>query len=118
MSTLKNKVNLIGRLGNTPEEQVFDSGMKKTRISIATNENYKDKSGQWVENTQWHNVVAWGKQCERVIKSLEKGMEIVIEGRLVNSSYETKTGEKRFSTDIHLNEFIILTPKKSTTQNA
>ncbi|HRP52251.1 MAG TPA: single-stranded DNA-binding protein [Fluviicola sp.] len=114
MSTLKNKVNLIGRLGANPVVQEFESGVKKVRLSLATNENYKDKSGAWVENTQWHNVVAWGKQCERIVKVLEKGSEVVIEGRLVNRSYETKEGEKKFSTEIELNEFMLLNPKKET----
>jgi single-strand DNA-binding protein len=60
MNTLKNKVNLIGRLGAKPTVQQFDSGAKMMRISLATNERYKDKKGEWVDNTQWHNVVAWG----------------------------------------------------------
>lgn len=112
MSTLKNKVNLIGRLGAKPEAQTFESGTKKVRLSIATNESFKDKSGNWTENTQWHNVVAWGKVCDRIEKVLDKGSEVVIEGRLVNRSYETKAGEKRFTTEIEMNDFMVLTPTK------
>jgi single-strand DNA-binding protein len=112
MSTLKNKVNLIGRLGAKPEIQQFDSGVKKTRLSIATNENYKDKKGEWVENTQWHTVVAWGKLCDRIEKVLDKGSEVVLEGKLVNRSYESKSGEKRFATEIEMSEFVVLTLKK------
>ncbi|MCC6702420.1 MAG: single-stranded DNA-binding protein [Fluviicola sp.] len=112
MNTLKNKVNLIGRLGAKPTVQQFDSGAKMMRISLATNERYKDKKGEWVDNTQWHNVVAWGNLCDRISKILDKGSEVVIEGRLVNKSYESKGGEKRFSTEIELNDFMVLNAKK------
>lgn len=112
MSTLKNKVSLIGRIGAKPEEQVFQSGVKKTRISLATNESYKDKKGEWVENTQWHNIIAWGNQVDRVIRSLDKGTEVIVEGRLVNRSYEdSKSGERRFITEIELNDFLIVNKK-------
>jgi single-strand DNA-binding protein len=107
MSTLKNKVSLIGRLGAKPVMQSFDSGAKMIRLSVATNERYKDKKGEWQDNTQWHTVVAWGKQSELIERLLDKGSEVVIEGRLVNRSYESK-GEKRFSTEIELNEFMLL----------
>lgn len=112
MNTLKNKVNLIGRLGAKPVTQTFDSGAKKMRLSVATNERFKDKKGEWVENTQWHTVIAWGKLCDRIEKVLDKGSEVVIEGRIVNRSYETKEGEKRFSTEIELNEFVLLNGRK------
>jgi single-strand DNA-binding protein len=112
MSTLKNKVNLIGRLGAKPVTQSFDSGAKKIRLSLATNERFKNKKGEWEDNTQWHTVIVWGKMCERVERVLDKGSEVVIEGRIVNRSYETKEGEKRFSTEIELNEFVLLNGKK------
>jgi single-strand DNA-binding protein len=112
MSTLKNKVNLIGRLGAKPEAQTFESGAKKVRLSVATNESYKDKSGSWTDNTQWHTVVAWGKICDRIERVLDKGSEIVVEGRLVNRSFETKEGVKRFTTEIELSDFFLLNPKK------
>jgi single-strand DNA-binding protein len=112
MNTLKNKVNLIGRLGAKPVMQAFESGAKKMRLSVATNERYKNKKGEWEDNTQWHTVIAWGKLCDRIEKVLNKGSEVVIEGRIVNRSYETKEGEKRFSTEIELNEFVVLNSKK------
>ena len=112
MNTLKNKVNLIGRLGAKPVAQTFDSGAKKVRLSIATNERFKNKKGEWEDNTQWHTVIAWGKLCDRIEKVLDKGSEVVIEGRIVNRSYETKEGEKRFQTEIELNEFVLLNGKK------
>lgn len=113
MNTLKNKVNLIGRIGAKPEEKVFESGARRTTINLATNESYRNKAGEWVENTQWHTVVAWGKNVERVVKLLDKGAEVVIEGRLVNRSYEDKNGTKRTVTEIELNEFVLVN-KKST----
>lgn len=115
MNTLRNKVNLIGRIGKTPEIQ--NVGTSKdyalTRFSIATNENYKDKNGQWHENTQWHNLIAWGKTGERISKLISKGQEVMIEGKLVNKSYE-KDGEKRFSTDIEVTDFLLLSSKNKS----
>lgn len=110
MNTLRNKVSLIGRLGAQPEVVTFDSGRTLARFSIATNESYKGRDGEWKENTQWHSITAWGNVAERVSKILNKGQEVVVEGRLVNDSYESKDGEKRFSTKIEINEFLILSP--------
>jgi len=114
MNTLRNKVSLIGRLGQQPEVMKFDSGSMKTSILIATNEPYKDKNGEWMDNTQWHNAYAWGATGERMSKKLDKGSEVVIEGRLVNRSYETKAGEKRYITEIEVNGFLLLSPKTAT----
>lgn len=116
MSNLRNRVSLIGRLGSKPELKTLNGGFTFTRVSLATNDSYKDKNGEWKDNTQWHNVIAWGKSAERLAKNTDKGMEIAIEGRLVNNNYETKSGEKRFSTEIELAEFLIFAPKieKST----
>lgn len=111
MNTLRNKVSLIGRLGGTPECKQFDSGIQVARLNIATNESYRDKNGEWVEKTQWHNVVAWGKQVDRIKKVLTKGVEVIVEGRLVNRTWETANGEKRYATEIEMNEFLILSPK-------
>lgn len=111
MNTLRNKVSLIGRLGTQPEFVQFDSGTKRVRLSIATNESYKDKNGEWIENTQWHYAYAWGVLAELIGKKLEKGTEVMVQGRLVNRSFETKTGEKRYITEIEVNEFLILNPK-------
>ena len=111
MNTLRNKVSLIGRLGGQPEITTFDTGRTLARFTLATNESYKDKSGNWQENTQWHNVNAWGKTAERVKKALNKGQEIILEGKLVHQSYESKTGEKRYGTVIEATEFLLLTGK-------
>lgn len=113
MNALKNKVSLIGRLGAQPELVTFESGKTLARFSIATNEGYKDKSGNWQDQTQWHNITAWGQTATTVSKVLKKGQEVIVQGRLVNKSYETKSGEKRFSTEIEINEFLTLGPKNN-----
>ena len=112
MNALRNKVSLIGRLGAQPELVTFESGRTLARFSIATNESYKDKSGAWQDQTQWHNIIAWGKTANLVGKILSKGQEVIVQGRLVNKSYETKSGEKRYSTEIEMNEFLALGTKK------
>ncbi len=112
MNTLKNKVILIGRLGAKPEETIFATGNKKTRFNLAVNESFKDKAGEWQNKTEWHAITAWGKTAERVVKMLDKGIEVMIEGRLVNNSFETKDGQKRNTTEIILNEFVLFSTKK------
>lgn len=111
MNALRNKVNLIGRLGADPELVTFETGKILTRFTLATKEDFKDKSGEWQNNTQWHNINVWGKTAERVKKALSKGNEIILEGRLVNQSYETKTGEKRYSTIVEASDFLLLSQK-------
>jgi single-strand DNA-binding protein len=111
MNALKNNVKLIGRLGVEPELVKFETGRTLSRFTLATNENYRDKKGEWHELTQWHTINAWGKLGDLVQKLLKKGQEIIVEGRLVNQSYETKNGEKRFTTVIEASEFLVLTPK-------
>ena len=81
MNALKNKVSLIGRLGVQPEVVNLDSGKKLARFTLATNENYKNKNGEWQSITQWHTINAWGKLAELVQKLLTKGQEIVVEGK-------------------------------------
>jgi single-strand DNA-binding protein len=111
MNTLRNTVNLIGRLGKNPELKEFTNS-KLATFSIATSDNYKNKEGEWVDNTTWHNVKAWGKTAELCSNLMKKGVEVAIEGKLVNNTYETKEGEKRYTTEIEMREFIILTKEK------
>lgn len=110
MTTLKNSVHLIGRLGNEPEVRTFDSGKKMANFSLATNETYMNNKGEKVTDTQWHNIVVWGKQAETVEKLLKKGHEVAIQGKLVNRSYEAN-GAKRYITEINMNEFLLITKK-------
>ena len=95
MNTLRNKVQLIGNLGNDPEIITLESGKKLVKFSIATNESYKNAMGEKVTDTQWHNVIAWNKTAEIIEKYVTKGNEIAIEGKLTSRSYENKEGEKK-----------------------
>ena len=108
MSTLRNKVQLIGNVGNEPEITNLESGKKVAKFSIATNESYKDSKGEKVTNTQWHNIVAWGKIAEIVEKYVGKGKEVALEGKLMARSYETKEGEKRYVTEVVVDEILLL----------
>ncbi len=108
MSTLKNKVQLIGHVGNDPEIKSFDGGKKLAKLSIATNESYKNDKGKKVEETQWHNLVAWGKTADIIEKYVVKGKEIAIEGKLTHKSYEDKNGEKRYVTEVVIDELLML----------
>ena len=108
MSTLRNKVQLIGNVGNDPEIKSFDGGKKLAKLTIATNESYKNEKGEKVEDTQWHNVIAWGKTADIIEKYVTKGKEIAIEGKLTHRSYEDKNGEKRYVTEIIIHELLLL----------
>ncbi|GAC1439781.1 MAG: single-stranded DNA-binding protein [Sediminibacterium sp.] len=111
MNAIRNKVQLIGHLGQAPDVKAFEGGKKVANISIATNENYRDANGEKVTETQWHNVVAWGKLAEIAEKYLVKGIEVAIEGKLVNRNYIDKRGTKHYVTEIQANELLILTKK-------
>ncbi|WP_019670461.1 single-stranded DNA-binding protein [Eudoraea adriatica] len=108
MNALRNKVQLIGNLGQDPEIVNLDNGGKLAKFSVATNEIYKNGKGEKVTDTQWHNVVAWGKTAEIVENYLAKGNEVAVEGKLVHRSYENKEGEKRYITEIKCNELVML----------
>ena len=108
MNTLRNKVQLIGNLGNTPEIIMLDSGKKLAKFSIATNESYKNAQGEKVTETQWHNLIAWNKTAEIIEKYLEKGKEIAIEGKLTSRSYDDKDGNKKYITEVVVNELLML----------
>lgn len=108
MNSLRNKVQLIGNLGNDPEIVLLENGSKLAKFSLATNETYKNAEGEKVTDTQWHNIVVWGKTADIVESYLIKGKEVAIEGKLVNRSYETKEGEKRYITEVKCHELLML----------
>ena len=108
MSTLRNKVQLIGNLGNNPEIIALESGKKIAKFSIATNENYKNAKGEKMVDTQWHNIIAWNKTAEIIEKYVTKGSEIALEGKLTTRSYEDSKGQKRYITEITCNEILLL----------
>ena len=111
MNNLRNRVQLIGRLGRDPEIIKLESGKQLGKFSLATSEYYTDKEGKRIEDTQWHNLVTWGKQAEFAEKLLKKGKEVVVEGKLVTRNYDDKEGNKRFTTEIVVSEFLLVGPK-------
>ncbi len=108
MNTLRNKVQLIGNLGNDPEIINLESGKMLAKFSIATNESYKNANGEKITDTQWHNIVAWGKTAEIVEKYVAKGKEVAIEGKLTTRAWEDKDGMKRYVTEVVCNELLML----------
>ena len=107
MKNLKNSVRLIGNLGKAPE--VKEAGNSKlAKFSLATNESYRNAQGEKVTETQWHNIVVWGKQAELVEKYLQKGSEVAIEGKLSTRMWEDKDGKKHYTTEIIASDFLML----------
>ena len=113
MNALKNKVQLIGNLGNAPEVRNIESGKKMVRFSLATNENYRNAKGEKITETQWHNLIAWGKVADIVEKYLTKGTEVAIEGKLMSRTYTDKDGNKKYITEIQVHELLLLGNKPS-----
>lgn len=108
MNAIKNKVQLIGHVGQEPEIKTFDGGKKVASITIATNESYTNNKGEKVENTEWHRITAWGKVADIIEKYVIKGKEIAIEGKLTHRSYDDKDGNKRYITEIVASELLLL----------
>ena len=108
MNSLQNRVQLIGNPGMDPEVRELDGGKKVAKFSIATRDFYKNSDGERVEDTQWHNVVAWGKTAELVGKFIRKGKQVYLEGKLTSRSYESKEGDKRYITEVVLNDILLL----------
>jgi single-strand DNA-binding protein len=109
MAKSVNKVILVGNLGKDPEVKYTSSGTPVAKFSLATNEGYKDKSGQWQDRTEWHNIVAWQRLAEIVGEYVKKGSKVYIEGRLQTSSWDDKeTGQKKYKTEIIANDLVLL----------
>ncbi|WP_417856063.1 single-stranded DNA-binding protein [Xanthomarina gelatinilytica] len=108
MNTLRNKVQLIGRLGQDPEIINFEDGNKMAKFSLATDDSYKDKKGEKVERTYWHNIIVKGGLVKVVENYITKGKEIALEGKLTNRSWEDKDGKKHYTTEILCNELLML----------
>ena len=108
MYSLRNKVQLIGNLGKDPEIKKIDSGKKLAKFSVATNEMYTNTKGEKVKETQWHNIIAWGKVADIAEKYLNKGSEVALEGKLVTKDYLDKEGNKKYFTEIQINELLML----------
>lgn len=113
MNSLRNRVTLIGRLGSDPEVKSFEKGVKMARMSIATTDSYINKDGEKVKDTQWHHLVVWGKLTDVVEKYVKKGKEIAIEGKITYRQWNDKDGNSRNSTEIVVNELLLLNGKES-----
>jgi single-strand DNA-binding protein len=109
-----NKVILVGNLGKDPEVRHLEGGTAVASFTLATSEAYKDKSGQRVEQTEWHNIVVWRSLAEIAEKYLKKGMSIYLEGKLRTRSWEDKDKVKRYSTEIIADTFTMLGKKENT----
>lgn len=114
MYNLRNKVQLIGNLGQDPEIKETSNGKKFAKFTLATNESYKNQAGERVTETQWHNIILWGKTAEIAEKYLQKGNECAIEGKLVYSTFEDKEGAKKYFTQIEGRELLLLGKKDNT----
>jgi single-strand DNA-binding protein len=112
MKDLRNRVQLIGNLGMDPEVKSFDRNRKLAKFSVATSQSYQNGKGEKVKDTQWHNIVAWGKLAETAEKYLKKGSEVALEGKIVYRSYESKEGQTKYMTEIVLNDFMMFSKRK------
>lgn len=108
MNALRNKVQLIGHVGNDPEIKSLEGGKKLANITIATNDYYINDKGDRVEQTEWHRLTAWGKVAEIIEKYVTKGKEVAIEGKLTHRSYDDKEGNKRYITEVVVNDILLL----------
>jgi single-strand DNA-binding protein len=108
MNSLKNRVTLIGNLGQDPDTKTTETGKKVTHFTLATKESYKNAEGQKINETTWHNIVAWNGLADIAGKFLKKGKEVAVEGRIVYRSYEDKKGATKNITEIVLNDLILL----------
>jgi single-strand DNA-binding protein len=112
MSSMRNNVFLIGRLGKDPELLTVKNGQKLAKVSLATSDFYKDESGELVQNTQWHNCIAWGKTAELMHSFLKKGKEVAFSGKLTYQTYEDKEGVIRNQTQVVIGDFVLLGKKE------
>ena len=116
MNSLKNRVILIGNLGQDPETKTTDSGKKVTHFTLATDDGYKNSDGQRVSETTWHNIVAWNGLADIAGRYLKKGYQTAVEGRIVYRNYEDKKGITKYITEIVLNDLVLLRNGKGQDQ--
>lgn len=107
MNRLKNKVQLIGNLGQNPEIKESQSGKKFAKFSIATNESFKNAKGEKTEDTQWHNVMAWGKTAEIIENHCKIGDQVMVEGKLQHRKYDKEDGSTGYITEIVAHEILM-----------
>jgi single-strand DNA-binding protein len=113
MMNIKNRVQLIGNLGATPEIKSLDNGNKMAKFAVATSDSYLNKKGEKVTETQWHNIIVWGKLAEIAEKLLDKGSHVALEGKLTTRNYTDKDGVKKYFTEIIAHEFLLMDRKEN-----
>lgn len=118
MSTVKNKVQLIGNIGKDPEIRTLESGRKMAKFSIATDDSYRTAGGEWNTETQWHNIVAWGKMADKAADILTRGCEVSLEGKLMNNSYTDKNGVKKYFTQVQASNFELVVKEEKAVEEA
>jgi len=111
MNAIKNKVQLIGRLGAKAEFKTVNGNTPMVRLNLATNESYKNGKGEKIDETYWHSIVAFGKPAEIIHKYTDKGSEICVQGKLVSRSYEDKEGNKKYITEVQVYEVLLMGEK-------
>jgi single-strand DNA-binding protein len=111
MKNLNNSAQLIGRLGMDPVISTVGKDKAMARVSIAVDASYKNAKGEKIQDTQWHNLVAWGSTAKFAEKYLKKGQEVAVEGRLVSRSYEDADGQKRYITEVVVGSFLMVGAK-------
>jgi single-strand DNA-binding protein len=112
-NSMVNKVILIGNLGRDPEVRYLEGNVAVAKFSVATNESYKDKKGEWQTNTEWHEIVAWRLLAERAEKQLKKGSQVYVEGKLTHRKYQDKEGNDKYITEVVAMSFRVLDRRDS-----
>lgn len=113
-----NKVILVGNVGQDPEVKYTPSGIPVAKFSLATNERFKDRSGEWLDRTEWHNVVAWQRLAEIIGEHVKKGSKLYIEGKLETSSWDDRqSGGKRYRTEVIARDIVLLGPHDDVEEN-
>jgi len=112
MNNLRNKVMLLGNLGQDPETKTLENGKKVVHFTLATKDDFKNGDGQKVSETTWHNIIAWNGLADVAGRFLKKGREVLVEGRIVYRNYEDKKGATRYVTEIVLNDLVLLRSSK------
>lgn len=109
-----NKVILIGNLGRDPEVRRLENGAVVAKFSVATNENWRDKNGEWQKSTEWHEVVAWRHLAERAERDLKKGKQVFVEGKLTHRKYQDKEGNDKYITEVVASTLRLLERRENT----
>lgn len=109
-----NRVTLIGNLGKDPEVRHLESGSAVGKFSVATNESYQDKAGEWQTITEWHNIVCWRNLAERAERSLKKGSLVYVEGKLTTRKWQDQEGNDKYTTEVVAKTFRLLEKREDS----